>query len=229
MCTQAHALRWRLVGLSTHLWQAYFTLPSSHITFWISCSWWCQSDTVAVTSFHRLSPTACISPVSPGERRSAISKAQQSCKSPEQGPQTWNIQSCEAKDHPKIHHWLHPTELCPTVTFIQHQCLPKCLQGCFRSLQWPVLPWSDWSAALHSYRDPVPLVSCHSKAIDTKFWIFYIIDSIENIVEKSSLTVNTNTQKNFRRVTTENKIHFCMQRVLGAASLSEVNNMGTQG
>lgn len=85
------------------------------------------------------------------------------------------------------------------------------------------------SAALHSYRDPVPLVSCHSKATDTRFWIFYIIDSIENIVEKSSLTVNTNTQKNFRRVTIENKMHVCMQRGLGAASLSEVNSMGTQG
>lgn len=85
------------------------------------------------------------------------------------------------------------------------------------------------SAALHSYRDPVPLVSCHSKATDTRFWIFYIIDSIENIVEKSSLTVNTNTQKNFRRVTIENKTHVCMQRGLRAASLSEVNSMGTQG
>lgn len=50
-----------------------------------------------------------------------------------------------------------------------------------------------------------PLVSCHSKATDARFWIFCVTDSIVNIVEKPSLTVNTNTQKNFRRVTIEKK------------------------
>lgn len=52
---------------------------------------------------------------------------------------------------------------------------------------------------------------------------------MENTVEKSSVKANTNTQKNSRRVKIENKMHVFMQRGLGAASLSEVNNMGTQG
>lgn len=48
---------------------------------------------MAVINFHKLSPTAYISPVCPGPRRTDISKAQQSCKLPAQGPLAWGMQT----------------------------------------------------------------------------------------------------------------------------------------
>lgn len=89
MCSQVEVggLRTKLCRPSPH-----FSALTSHTGFPVANDaypilWQCGSDKFP------LSPTPYINPVSPDPRRSAISKARQTCKPPEQGSQAWSTQT----------------------------------------------------------------------------------------------------------------------------------------
>ena len=138
--------------LSTKLCQALSTLPSSHIT----CShtgfpvtndayqilWQWQASTGWV-----LLPTSVLSLHVQGVVPSPRFDKAASLMSEALRHGVYSLPRhiyLSPKGRPKIHRWLCPTELRPTGTFSQHQHMPKCLQGYFPSLQWPVLPWSAY-------------------------------------------------------------------------------------